>query len=234
MKIKTSILPLFTVSTGVLGLIFRFWLNTAGTDKEGLVITNHPSVAMMFIIAAMTFGVLGFCAWGMDKTPRPFSRSVAGAIGCVIAGIGVLVSCFMEQAASSDIMAIVNLVIGLLAVPCFMYAGFCRFKGTSCPLIPHVVMILFFMVHLVLQYRIWCSVPQLQDYFFPLLGSVFLLLSSFHRASKDLKQSSEAAYLFFSQSALFCCMLSVTGSSWLFYAAMTLWTTLDLFPRKEQ
>lgn len=233
MKIKTSILPLFTVSTGVLGMIFRFWLNTAGTDKEGLVIPSHPSVALMFIVAAATVLVLGLCAWGMDKTPKPFNRSTAGAVGCFLGGAGILVSDLIEFSAATDIVGTVSFIFGLAAAACFVYMGLCRLKGTPGSIWAHVAVCAYFMVHLVLQYRQWSSIPQLQDYFFPLLGSVFLMLCAFHRACKDLNQESEPQFLFFNQAALFCCFLSLS-SSWVFYASMALWTMLDLFPIKKE
>lgn len=234
MKIKTSILPLFTVSTGVLGMIFRFWLNTAGTDKEGLMIRNHPSVTLMFIVAAVTLLVLGICAWNVGKAGFAFSRSIAGAVGCFVAGAGILVSDFLELSASSDPIATISFVVGLFAAVAFVLAGIGRMQGKSCHLFAHIIIVVYFMVHLVMQYRAWSSVPQLHDYFFPLLSSVFLMLCAYHRACKDLLQEKEGAYLFFSQAALFCCFLSFTGSSWLFYCSMAVWTTLDLFPRKEQ
>lgn len=233
MKIKTSILPLFTVSTGVLGMIFRFWLNTAGTDKEGLVIQGHPSVALMFIVAAATLLVVGVCAWGAGKKAAPFPRSIAGAAGCFVAALGILISDFMELAATDGIVEIVCFVFGLLATGGFVYAGFCRLRGKACKLLAHIPICLYFMVHLVMQYQGWAAVPQLHDYFFPLLASVFLMLCAYNRACKDLLQENEGAYLFFSQAALFCSLLSLTGSSWLFYASMAVFTTLDLFPRKE-
>lgn len=234
MKIKASIVPLFTVSTGVLGMIFRFWLNTSGTDKEGLVIRSHPSVALMFITTAITLLVLAACAVGVDKTPRPLPRSIAGAVGCFIGGVGIFATDLMELSASDDIVGTISFLFGILAALCLIYMGLCRMKGTEGHLLAHVALTLYFMIHLVLQYRQWSSTPQLQDYFFPLLGSVFLMLCCYHRACKDMGQSSEGRFLFFNQAALFCCFLSMSGSAWIFYAAMAMWTTLDLpFPRKE-
>ena len=117
---------------------------------------------------------------------------------------------------------------------CIVLFGIGRLQGKPAHLITHIITILYFMIHLVMQYRAWCATPQLYDYFFPLLSSVFLMLFVYHRACKDLTKEKEGAYLFFGQAALFCCFLSLTGSSWLFYASMAAWTTLDLFPRKEQ
>ena len=232
MKIKTTILPLFTLSTGLLGMIFRFWLNTAGTDKEGLFIPSHPSIVCMFIVAAVTMLVLGLCTWSVDKTPQPFSQSILGAAGCFLGGAGILVSDLLELSVSTDIVGTISFIFGLAAAGCLIYMGWCRLKGISGNLWAHVAICAYFMIHLVMQYRLWSSTPQVQDYFFPLLGSVFLMLFSYSRAAKDLKQPCEGQYLFFGQAALFCCLLSFAGSSWLFYASMAAWTTLDHLPRK--
>lgn len=234
MKIKTSIFPWFTLATGVLGMVFRFWLNTAGTDSEGLIIPFHPSGILMLVAAALTLAVLGLCVWGMSKEGRPFRRSVFAGIGCFIAAAGILIADFIELASASDGIAVISFICGLLAAGCFVSSGISRLQGKPTHLIAHVGLILYFMAHLIMQYRAWCSIPQLYTYFFPLLGSVSLLLCIFHRACKDLLQTKERGFLFFNQAALFCCLLSLSGSSWPFYATMAVWTVAELLPAKEK
>ena len=110
MKIKTTMLPLFTMAFSVFGIIARFWLNTAGTDKEGFVISGHPSVIISIIIFALTVITLGLCAYFMDKTPKPFSKSIAGTVGCFLGAAGLLISTLFEVADARETLGFLGTV----------------------------------------------------------------------------------------------------------------------------
>ena len=98
----------------------------------------------------------------------------------------------------------------------------------------YVLGTLFFVAHLLLQYQQWSKIPELSEYMFPVLGSIFLMLAFYHRASKDLGKASQWQYMFFSQAALFCCIMASFVQDWLFYSSMAIWLLLDSLPGKEK
>ena len=75
MKLKTTLLPLFTAAFGTLGILFRFWNNTAGTDGDGLIISGHPSTFAMTALMVLMAVLLIFVALFMDKKPSGFQKS---------------------------------------------------------------------------------------------------------------------------------------------------------------
>ena len=239
MKLKTTLLPLFTAALGAVGLLLRFWVHAAGTDAEGLVITGHPSVTVMMLLLAAMAVILAAAAIFMDKTPVKPGRSAVGAVGCYIGAAGLLITAVldlgsMEQTGRiSDITGVLNVLLGFAAAAVFVLMGSCRKQGKSMSIWAYTAAVVFFVFHLLQQYQLWTRQPQFSDYLFPLLGSIFLMLTVYHRACKDLGQPAGVQYLIFSQAALFCAMLSIGGQSTVFYSAMAAWMLLDSLPGKE-
>ncbi len=242
MKLKTTILPLCTAFLGVLGIILRFWNNTAGTDPDGLTITGHPSTIAMTVLLIGVAVLLAVFAIFMDKTPTTPGKSTAGAVGCYIGALGLLITAIMElgamsvleeQFAFSQLSGLLSVVFGFGAVAVFVLMGNCRKKGKPMNVWAYAVIVAFFVFHLLQQYQLWTRQPQVGDYLFPLLGSIGLMLTTYHRACKDLGQPAQWQYLVLSQAALFFCMMSMGGQSRVFYITMAAWTLLDSLPGKE-
>ena len=241
MKIKTTLLPLFTAAFSVFGIVARFWLNTAGTDGEGLIKNGHPSVTVSVIIFAALVGTLALCAVFMKKPQKRFPASVPGAAGCFIGAVGLAITLFIDLKASgnqtttgiTNLLPTLSFLAGLGTVAAFAAMGSKRLQGKPVNIWFYVVAVVYFVIHLLQQYQQWSQMPQLTDYLFPVLGSVFLMLAFYHRAYKDLDQPDRWQYMFFSQIALFCCIMSIFGTNWVFYASMSAWLLLDSLPGKE-
>ena len=92
------------------------------------------------------------------------------------------------------------------------------------------------MVFTVTQCRAWGAIPQIQHYVFPLLASVFLILTAYHRTKLLAKQNTRTNLAFFSQCALFLCCLSLNTNP-ILYFGMACWAAVQLFscyqPKKE-
>ena len=240
MKLKTTLLPLFTTAFGAVGLFFRFWVQTAGTDAEGLVIQGHPSVTVMLLLFAAMAVILAAAAIFMDKAPSAPGKSTVGAIGCYIGAVGLLITAIidigsLEQTGKiSDIAGILNIVFGFASVVVMVLMGSCRSKGKALNIWAYTVIVVFFVFHLLYQYQLWTQQPQLSEYLFPLLGSVFLMLATYNRACKEFGQPAQVQHLIFSQSALFCAILAISSQSPVFYISMAAWTLLDNLPGKEE
>lgn len=241
MKLKTTILPLCTAFLGAVGILFRFWNGSAGTDPEGLVISGHPSTIAMLVLLLGVAAILAVFAIFMDKTPTTPGKSTAGAVGCYIGALGLLITAFSEfgtmsateQVGISQIAGLLSILFGFGSVAVLVLMGNCRSKGKSMNIWAYAVIVVFFVFHLLQQYQLWTRQPQLRDYLFPLLGSVCIMLATYHRACKDLGQPAQWQYFIFSQAALFFSMMSISGQSWVFYLSMAAWMLLDSLPGKE-
>ncbi len=231
--VKSSVLPLLPMTAGFLGILFRFWLLSTGVDGKGLLVRSHPAHVLIWILVAVTLALVALAVRNTSpESSVPALPTALRAFGYAAAALGILVSDLLEL--SRDPISIVSGVLGLFAALGCLHSGLCRLKGRRSSIWCHGIITLYFMIHLIFQYRQWSAEPQLQSYFFPLLASVFLMLWCYHRAVLEHEQKNRQACLFFGQSALFFCCISVTTGSWLFYLSMVLWTATDLPPIEKE
>ncbi len=233
---EKNLCPL-TLGLGLLGLLLRFWLYSTGIDKKGLLIASHPANILLWVITPLAMGLLIFAVTRCPKVLRKkFPASGVAAMGCFIAAAGILVANILELAESGDTVTQISSTVGVLAAVGLFYMGIRRKSGHRSSMAALTAVILYYMTHLVVQYRHWSAEPQLQHYLFPLLASVFLMLFAYHRSALDVTGKSFRLYIFFNQAALFFCCLSLNTDTWLFYAAMAVWTATDLhipLPKKN-
>ena len=223
---KPAIIPIFTVSAGLLGLILRAWLFLGGTDQKGLLVASHPANALTFILTALVLAALLLCIRPLHAITRYqwlFPRKILPAVGCIVAAIGIAWVNLRDLQLRTDAITKISLFLGILAVISLLILAYCRFKQIRPVFYLHMVITVYLMFHLISQYRLWSAEPQLQVYFFPLLSSIFLMLTGYQSAVLDARKNGRRWFVFCNQTALFCCCLSLWGDSWLFYLTMGFW-----------
>lgn len=229
--LKPSFLPTGTLVAGTTGFLLRMWLMKTGEDARGLLVTTHPAHVLVFVLTALILGALFLCVRPLNATKRYldlFPNSNLSGAGCIVAAVGILLVSFRDRSVRSDMVTTVCLALGFLAAICLVLVALCRFQRRRPVCYFHAVITLFLAAHLVSQYRLWSSEPQLQVYFFPLLSSVFLMLTAYHAAVLDAKKASRRWYVFCNQSALFFCCVSLWSENWLFYLTMAFWMFTSL------
>lgn len=220
-------IPSITLTAGVLGFILRTWLFTAGVDSKGLLRPDHPANILLFILTAdVMLALLLYLRTLTGSLPykKLFKRSVPAAVGCIVAAVGILVTDFYELSLQHENVTVISCVLGVLASVCLVFLAVCRLRSIRPNILLHGCVTVYLMIHLVSQYQVWSSEPQLQEYCFQLLASVFLMLSTYHRTVLDAHSGNRRSYVFFNYGALFFCCLSLYGEGWLFYLAMAVYT----------
>lgn len=224
---KPTILPLFTLIACAIGFGLRLWLFLTGVDARGLLPAGHIAGILSFVLTAIVLAVLFLCVrplTPLGSYSKLFPAWLPAGIGCALAAVGILYVNIRDLIARQDAITIAVLVLGLVAAAALLILGFCRWKGKHPSFWLQAAITVYFMLHLISQYRLWSSESQIQVYFFPLLASVFLMLTAYHGAVLDAdKKSGRRAYVFCNQAALFFCCMSLQGASWPFYLAMAAW-----------
>ena len=237
-----TFLPSFTLLCGILGLALRVWLFFDGMDEKGLLSASHPAHILTFVLTALVLAVIFVLVRplnAVDRYQQLFPSAVFPAIGCVIAAAGIIWVNFRDMHQRLDRITIISLILGLLAVISLLILAYCRSKRIRPSCYYHAIIAVYLMFHLISQYRLWSSEPQLQIYFFPLLASVFLMLSAYHSAVLDARKNGRRWFVLCNQAALYCCCLSLWGDNWPFYLAMGVWVvsgicTLDAHISEEE
>lgn len=236
---KRNILPFLTLGAGALGLGLRTWLYATGVDASGLLRTDHPANHLVFILTAVVLLALWLVCRQIKDIPAYkylFPRSVPAAAGCMVAAAGVLLVVFSELVQKQDAVTIVSCILGVMSAASLVITGICRQKRMRPRYYLHFAITAYLTIHVVSQYRIWSSETQLQNYFFQLLASVFLMLCSYYRTLLDTNADKRRRYVFFNYGALFFCCMSITGKNWLFYCSMAIWMASEqcsLRPKKK-
>lgn len=231
MKFKTKYLPIVTLILGLIGAGLRFWLFRTGVDEKGLLVTSHPANSLTFILTGVALLVSFLATRKLRKIrshKRLYPASVLPLLGCIPAALGIVWTAWAEFQLKNDMITLITMILAVLAAVSLILLGIGRQKGLRPNFLMQTLLTVFLMFHLVAQYRLWSSEPQLQIYCFQLLASVCLMLCVFHGTILDTRAGSRRQFVFFNQGALFFCCMSLVGDSWIFYLAMGLFCATNL------
>ena len=234
MKRPVRLLPCFTVCAGVLGLALRLWL-FSDMDDRGLLPVGHFADSALYVLTALTFGVLFLVL----RKQAPLRRTGRGrrlihAAASVLAGC-----CLLVTALSSDAIGTVRLsqaasLASLLGAAVLLVLALLHLLGKKIPYLLYALLTLVLMVDTVAQCQLWGSAPQLQEYFFPLLASIFLILTAYQATACCAGQGKPRSLAFFSQAAVFLCFLSLNAPQWPFYLGMLFWSGAQFYSYQKE
>ena len=227
--LNPKILPWFTMGAGGLGLVLRLWLVSA-TDEKGLLPAKHPAIVLSLILAALVLAILFLCTRKLPpiaKYSRLYPAGIGRGIGCIAAAVGFLFG-GLHFVGSIGGLGIVTFALGIAAACCMVFLALARIKGARPAMVLHTIPTVFFMLFLVCNCRIWGAEPQIQSYLFPLFACVLLMLASYYMTVLSVRKGSRQWLVFFNQTALFFCCLSLPGENKLFYLGMVIYLALDL------
>lgn len=235
--LRSRSLPLFPAAAGVLGLLLRLWLFSA-IDEKGLLPDRHFADTAVFLLTAVVLGLLFLI------TRKPMSRPVrkgvpalAGILGCALGGIGFLCTGLRNfsaySARFSGIAVLAGIVGGLVLLAMAVLKYFRKRVHYGFPAILTVCL----MLDTAAQCQVWGAASQLQEYFFPLMASIFLILTAYHATFLAARRGKPKWLAFFSQGALFFSCTCLNTTHWTLYLGMLFWAASQLYPcirkRKE-
>ncbi len=224
--LSSKYIPPVAIAAGILAFLLRMWLLTAGVDAKGLLPSHHPGNYLSLILVFGGAAVIALLATG-KVSRRHFSLPAwAAAAGSLVAALGILVFDF-PSLENLNPLTIFSAIGNVVTAGCLFFAGWCYFTKKPLSGFIHGIVSIYFMLHLVLQYRSWSSEPQTAVFLFSMLASVLLMLSTYHRALRDVDSPKPRLFLFFRYSALLFCCAAIAGPNGFFYLTMTLWLLTD-------
>lgn len=219
----SGIFPWLTVFSGILGFALQFWL-LSSRDAKGLLPHNHIAGILSFLLLAFTLAAIFLLLRKSRFSPhyeRCFPRSVFAAAGSAAGALAMGYSVFTQP--SMGLFRILMPVLGIISVCALLVLAYCQLKGLRPHYLFSCAVTFYFVIRNLLYCRHWGTEPQMVLYFFPLMASIFLLLTCYFRAELDAKAGNFRRYAFFNQAALFCCCLCVPGENGIFYLLCALW-----------
>ncbi len=229
--LNPQLLPLAVLIAGVIGMLLRLWYLMRGTDAAGLPIEGHIADILLTVLTVAVVAVIFLATLRLSQASKygfNFPPSKAGCAGAIIAALGAVwqaISVFQGR----DWLSVATGVLGLLAAVCLVFLGLYRLKGLHPTVLFHFVVCLFFALCLITQYRQWSGVAMIQNYSYPLLATVCLMLSSYQDAMFAASAGARRTHAFFHLTALYFCCISLVGDhSPFLYLTASVWMFTDL------
>ena len=221
-------LPL-TLGLGAVGALLRLWQLTKGYDHKLLLLHEHPSNILLFILSGLTLAALFFCVRSIPKDASYrglFPPSALSAIGSWVAGLGIGYTVFSNLDATGMLSNLCT-VFGIAAALGLLIVGYCRLRGIRPNPLLHTLLTVYLTLQLVRSYQGWNSETQISMLFPPVMAMVFLMLSSYRLTELDALAGDLRAFVFFRYGALFFSWVCFWEESSVFFATMALWCTLS-------
>lgn len=229
--VSHKLLPLLPAVTGLMALLLRLALYTMESES-GLLPHGHPLHLATLALAAATAAVLLFFVVPLKGAAAyldNFPASRTAAAGSLIAGallFPVGLGIWKDALTTLDL---VWALLGFGAGTCLLVCGFCQWTEKQPHFGFHVIICLFFALHMVCQYRVWSGNPQVEDYVFALFGCIFLSLFAYHRVSFAAGAGHRRMLLLCGLMAMFFCLPAlIGGNDRCFFLSGGIWAAANL------
>lgn len=223
----TMLFPHFVPVAGILGALARRALYLSADGRTGLLPYGHAAQLILSLISLLAIAIIVLSCIPLKQANKylfNFPASPIGAVGFGAAAAGMLVTGIGELILGGDGLATACALLSLPTAGILGFLAHCRFRGQKPSVIFGLGLCIYFMVFLVCRYRVWSANPQLEDYVFPLLASVCLLLASYQTAAFAVDSGSRRLYTAWRLAAGYFCLVSLPNCpSPVFYAAMAIW-----------
>lgn len=229
--LNSKYLPAVIAIFGGIGLVLRLELYASAMDGKDLLIPGHPLELLLLGLTAAVLVLIVIAVWPLYGSLRysdNFPASATAAAGSVAAAVGIVLTVLLAQEQPGRLYQLWKL-LGLLCGPCLVLAGYCRLQGKRPFFLLHGAVSVFWLLHLICHYQGWSVNPQLQDYLYPLLASVALLMFSYYQTAFDVGSGKRRTLLAVGLAGAFFGIVSLSGSDTpLLYGSFALWALTNL------
>ena len=230
-------LPVMVLIWGIAALVLRKTLYATAVDVKGLLPRYQPlEIALTVLTIGMLIRIL-LDARNQETSGdyEVFSAAgIPGAIGNLAAGAGILMTVQFAEPGMGSYLEIAWRFLGLAAPVCLLLAGIARLLGRKPFFLLHVVVCLFFVLHIVTRYQLWSGHPQMQAYVFSLLGAMALMFYGFYTAALEAGCGNYRMMRGMGLAAIYLCLVELARSvcPWLYLGGIC-WVLLDLCSMKD-
>lgn len=215
-------LPWTILAMGCAAGALRFGLYRLAVDEKGLLIPWHPLELALWALA-LAVPVLALVFTGRE--PKLRRDDQLEALGQVMAAVGIAITAAGSLRGGITKLELATAAVGFAAAVALCYGAIVRWQGRPEPILCAALGCVFFALQLICRYRGWSSHPQLQDYFFPLAGSVFTMLFSYLRCESGKWKLRRVAGL----TGTFCCLAAISKApDPALYLGSALWMITNL------
>lgn len=217
-------IPLLALLSGLVCAGLRWLLFRNHTDALGLLETGTLVETGIFLLTGLCLVLFALAArrgWaGENKLAAP---------GQMLGGLGIFLTALTHSGQMAGPVGTLWKILGLAAGICLIVQGVCTLKKRKVPFLLPLAVCVFFLLHLIDNYRGWSSQPQLQKYLFDLLASLSLTFFSYCDAARRVSLGKPKTRIFSGLCAVYFCLAAIPGSPefTVLYALCALWALTD-------
>ena len=218
-------IPLLPLLSGLVCAGLRWLLFRNHTDALGLLETGTLVETGIFLLTGLCLVLFALAArrgWeaGENKLAAP---------GQMLGGLGIFLTALTHSGQMAGPVGTLWKILGLAAGICLIVQGVCTLKKRKVPFLLPLAVCVFFLLHLIDNYRGWSSQPQLQKYLFDLLGILPLTFFSYCDAARKVSLGKPKTRIFSGLCAVYFCLAAIPGSPkfTVLYALCALWALTD-------
>ena len=217
-------IPLLALLSGLVCAGLRWLLFRNHTDALGLLETGTPVETGIFLLTGLCLVLFALAArrgWaGENKLAAP---------GQMLGGLGIFLTALTHSGQMAGPVGTLWKILGLVAGICLIVQGVCVARKRPASFLLTLAVCVFFLLHLIDNYRGWSSQPQLQKYLFDLLASLSLTFFSYCDAARKVSLSKPKTRIFSGLCAVYFCLAAIPGSPkfTVLYALCALWALTD-------
>lgn len=234
MKLLRHYLPAGALLLGLACYDLRRILYSMYVDETGLLKTGTALEWCVYALTALSLLLFAMAARKpaeMDMTPN----SAGAAVGQCIGGIGLGWTALRYPGEMPGMLGNLWRILGIASAFCLIWSAWCTFQRKNTPFLLSLVPCLFWLVHMVDNYRGWSGQPQLQSYLFALLATMAMTLFTYYTAAGAVGLGKPRMRCFAALSAGFLCLAAILGPDktqplWL---SCAIWAVTSLYAPKN-
>ena len=227
---QRKLLPLAALVMGLACQIGRWTLYRTAVDATGLLTAGTPLEWGSYALSVLAIGLFAAAA-GKLREPEASSSSILAGLGQLIGGLGLGWTAVRYSGEMPGLLGILWKILGIAAAICLLWSALQTFQKKTPHFLALLAPCLFWLVHLIDNYRGWSGQPQLQSYLFALLATMAMALFTYYTAAEAAQMGKPRLRVFAGLSAGYLClaaMLPGPEKTQILLMSSALWAVSDL------
>ncbi len=245
MERKLGGVPVMIITIILAGLGFflrRSQLQTA-FDAIGVIPGSKMPLIWVTILVVLLFAAISFLLRKRKKYQTLSSTRMLPLVGGCLAGVLLAAGSIMSLLSMEQKADLIVGLGGILAALCWVVVSVLRHRGAKAHAALYLLPVLFLVVDLVCQFRLWTRDPVILDYCFDLLALIAAMCALIHLSGYCFDQGGRRITVFYALCGVFFSAVSMAGTpvaELLSYLGVAVWLLVQLWlllrpmPRKPR
>ena len=205
---QRKLLPLAALVMGLACQIGRWTLYRTAVDATGLLTAGTPLEWGSYALSILAIGLFAAAVGKMGET-EVSSEPILAGLGQLIGGLGLGWTAVRYSGEMPGLLGILWKILGIVSALCLLWSALQTFQKKTPHFLALLVPCLFWLTHLIDNYRGWSGQPQLQSYLFALLSTMAMALFTYYTAAEVVGMGKPRLRVFAGLSAGFLCLAAM-------------------------